>query len=762
MAITTNVNGLGTTSASGLVSGLDTNSIISSLVTIAKSAETPLKTSQTQEQTRLSAYQTLNSLLLTLQKAAETLATPNTYAARTASSSDTGYLMVTADSGADVGSYEVEIQQLAQAHKVRGGTLASSSAALGLSGDVRINGHAIHVAADDTLADVRTAINDAGCGVTASIQCISATDYRLVLTATTQGADSAIDFVDANSSDLLESLGLVTSATSTKHAITNGMASDALADATSTVKTALGLSAGPSGTVTINGQAVAIDLATQSLTDIKDAIDALAGVTATIQTETVDGETQYTLKIVGDSGTPTVTDDSNVLNTLGVLEKGVAHQIAAAQDAQFTLDGQTITRDTNQISDVLEGVTFNLRQETGASPVTFTVAENAQDAVNAIQSFVSAYNNIAASLNTSLNFDEEAGTSGVFFGESAILYLQSSLHSSLMGTVESLGQAFTCLGNVGLSTDGSGNLVFNQTEFLAALDASGGSVTNLFCLGTRVSDSTNVSFVSAGTRTADSGPSGYAVHVTTAAEQAMGLGTQDLSGGMLVDETLTINNVAVNLTTGMTLDQVVDTINGTLQTAGSTAVTASHDGQHVKLTSAGYGAASTITVTSSVDITTAGSTGLGGGTAGTKATFKGVDVAGTINGEACTGSGRALRGNSGNAMTDGLALQIMATTPGDYGTVVVSKGAAERLSDYLTQVTGTDGLIQTAEDAVQSRIDGFAEQIQSIEDSASRYEERLQTQFAALETKLAQLQSISDYLNSQTEALKYWTTYNGN
>ncbi len=751
------LNNVGTTSIDGLISGLDTTSIIQQLVNISRTPITRLNVQKALEQQKLAAYQDLNSRLLTLKEKAAALATAGAFAGRTAESSDSDYVGVTGSPGAALGTYTVVVQKLAQAHKVRSDSFTDTTTALGLSGDIRINGRTITINAGDTLTQIKNAINSANAGVNASIQSISSTDYRLVLTANTQGADSAIDLVDANSSNLLESLGLVAATTSTKHPVTDGMRSDAFSDVTSTVQTALGLSGAPAGTVTINGQDVAIDLAAQSLTEIKDAIDALTGITATIETETTGGETTYRLQIVGDSGTPTVVDSNNVLVTLGVLTKSIAHEQAAAQDAQFTLDGETVTRGTNLVTDVLEGITLDLRRVSDPTEITITVSPNTSTALTAAKELVEAYNSIVAALNASLDYDQETETGGLFFGEVNILTLQSSLHRQTMNPVTSLGQMFTSLGHVGISTDSDGNLVLNETEFLDALEQSVTDMTRLFVLEARPSDTGNVQFVSAGAKTADSGPAGYAVHIDIAARQAVGTGINDLSGGMLVDETLTINGVAVSLTTGMSLNQVVSAINSALQAGGMGETDASHDGERVILTSEQYGSNVKIEVTSSVDNTTPGSSGLGGGTAGTKATYTGVDVVGTINGEAATGTGRILRGKEGNANTDGLVLLIKATEPGDYGSVVVSKGAAARLRDYLGVATGTDGLVDRAEESVKARIESIDEEVKRVNEYADRQEELLRAKFLALERNLARVQSIADYFALQSEALKFWT-----
>jgi len=88
-------------------------------------------------------------------------------------------------------------------------------------------------------------------------------------------------------------------------------------DRTTAVGTLKSLPTPPAGNVTIGDQVVAIDLATDSLDDIKAKIDAAAptGVTVTIGESVLNGESTFRLKI---NGTSTVADDNNVLARLGI------------------------------------------------------------------------------------------------------------------------------------------------------------------------------------------------------------------------------------------------------------------------------------------------------------------------------------------------------------------------------------------------------------------------------------------------------------
>src|SRR6185437_6715532 len=76
------------TSVSGLISGLDTSSIITQLMQIEAEPQTALKNTLTSTQSAITGYQDLNTKFQALLASAQTLQTASTWGARTATSSD--------------------------------------------------------------------------------------------------------------------------------------------------------------------------------------------------------------------------------------------------------------------------------------------------------------------------------------------------------------------------------------------------------------------------------------------------------------------------------------------------------------------------------------------------------------------------------------------------------------------------------------------------------------------------------------------------
>ncbi|MFH1570875.1 MAG: flagellar cap protein FliD N-terminal domain-containing protein, partial [Gemmatimonadota bacterium] len=305
---------------SGLGSGLDTDSIITQLLDIERRPITLIQQRQAKLEQQKSIVKEINTELLSLRGSAEKLADQDLFSIVKATSTDKERVAVTATNEAAAGSFSVEVLGLAQSRSLSSRSFSTRSDALGLSGEIVINGQGVEVAAGDGLIDIRDAINQADLGVSAQILSVSAADNRLILTADQVGA-AGFDIKDASSTNLLQGLGFTSTDELVKNAFVNGGRSSLFLAGDQAIGTLLGLASAPSGTITVGDQEIAVDLEVDSLNDIRDRINtaAPAGVTASVATVVDGGLTQYQLEI---QGTTTLVDSGGVLEAMGVLDGG--------------------------------------------------------------------------------------------------------------------------------------------------------------------------------------------------------------------------------------------------------------------------------------------------------------------------------------------------------------------------------------------------------------------------------------------------------
>ncbi|MBN1626769.1 MAG: flagellar filament capping protein FliD [Deltaproteobacteria bacterium] len=398
----------GTSSVSGLSSGFDWASMIDQLIEVDRAPITLVENQVSEYEEQLSAWQSFNTSLLALKTAADALSNPddfNIYTSGMTSDSSTvdaeDLLSVSATSSASPGSYTIQINNIATAQKLSSASFSSYSDELGssYSGEIIINGRVISISETDGLDDIRNRINNANSGtnptgVTASIISYGENDYRLILTSSSTGADG-ISLQNGSSSDLVELFGWKDGASELKNSITGGALSDTFSSSTQSIQALLGLSTGQSGTVTINGQSLDIDLSADSLESIKTNINTtLTGVSASIVTNTEDGETTYALQI---DGTQTFVDDQNILEAIGILTNGVSDVQGVTSSNEMTTNGDAITASA-LLTDIDgyyswtsgDSITISGNGHTASTPVSdtfsITASSTVQDLLDQIKS----------------------------------------------------------------------------------------------------------------------------------------------------------------------------------------------------------------------------------------------------------------------------------------------------------------------------------------------------------------------------------------
>ncbi len=436
---------MSTFSIDGIISGLDTTEIIEGLLQLERAPIQRLEQRRDQATERITAFQNLNARLLSFRVSAQRLTQSATFQGRTVSSSDTNILNATVTSSALTGAHTIKVSKLAAAHQISSRSYTDSNNELGLSGDILVGGRAINIETTDDLSEIATKINNAGAGVRASVVRVADDDFRLSIRRIETGS-TTISLADANGSNVLASLELVTGTESLKDASATTAKSDGFTDDETAIGTLLNLTSPQSGNVSFDDTApfsINIDLSTDSLQDIVDKFNAAKGASSlsmTIVEEDIDGETVQRLQVTDGAGVALTdfTDQNNVLETLGFLAPTIKNEIQAASDADLTVDGLQIFRSTNTINDILTGVTLYLTGEDTNKTVTLSVMQSDSAATDAIQRFVNDYNSVIDFIKQNASYNSETETAGILLGDSTVLGTQSRLFSLIGSSVPTL------------------------------------------------------------------------------------------------------------------------------------------------------------------------------------------------------------------------------------------------------------------------------------------------------------------------------------
>ncbi|MGA3207228.1 MAG: flagellar filament capping protein FliD [Syntrophales bacterium] len=396
MASTSNVSSnAGTSFISGLSSGIDWSSMVDQLIAVDQQSVTAVQNKQTADQSKLQAWQSFNTQLLSLKTAADAMQNPSDFSAFTSNlstisgtSNASDLLSASTSDTASPGSYTIKVDNLAQAQQLASNPFTSNSTALGYNGDILMNGKVITVNAKDTLTNVAASINKADTGaspsgVTATVVNFGTNDSRLILTSDTTGA-AGISLLNGSSANLVQQFGWKDDqATISKNPITHGAQSDLFSSPTATISSLLNLTNPQSGIVYIDGHSVSLNLGgtnAMSLTDIKNAINTanITGVTASVVSKTENGTTSYRLQIAQSSGTPTFTDADNILNTLGILDHTNNSSTGVVSGNSMTSNGSYITAST--LLKNIDGYTFT--PPSGSPPVYDYITLSGTDTTN--------------------------------------------------------------------------------------------------------------------------------------------------------------------------------------------------------------------------------------------------------------------------------------------------------------------------------------------------------------------------------------------
>jgi len=188
---------------SGLASGLDTQSIIQTLVALESRPITALQTQKTNYNKQSSLYSTLDTRLQALQTAAENLKSATDFKQFAADVVDSSVLRVSASGTAQEGAYSLDLTQLAQQTRLASQGYANTDTLKVGDGTLSIDvgGTVTEITIDgtnDTLEGVAAAIKDSQADVTAEIVNVGgANPYKLVISGKNTGFDNAVT-VDAS------------------------------------------------------------------------------------------------------------------------------------------------------------------------------------------------------------------------------------------------------------------------------------------------------------------------------------------------------------------------------------------------------------------------------------------------------------------------------------------------------------------------------------------------------------------------------------
>lgn len=516
---------------------------------------------------------------------------------------------------------------------------------------------------------------------------------------------------------------------------------------------------------------IKIDSTNNSLRGLRDAINAAdKGLQASI----VNDGTSHRLVVTAASGE---AHELEMVVTEAQPDSGLARfafnadvpdfqtrETQSGADAKLTINGLPVTRSSNTVEDVVEGLTLNLLKASPGEVVTVTVSEDKAFAEQNVRDFVDAYNEFLKETKPLMGYDKEEEKYGSLANDPLAKSVLSRFRTSIASAIPGLTDSnFSSLANMGIRTQLDGTLSINEKDFSNAFANNFEDVQKL--LGPHKSSTSSDVNVNTFGKQTQAGEyevvitqppvKGFYTGGTVAAETTFPLDTTGkdyqfrLSLDGVASGDIKLPEGAVYQSAGEMAEALQLAINADskLRAARATvAVSFDELTNGFKITSNRYGANSNVNITAaSQDLTDDLGLTVAQGT-------RGINVAGTIDGVEGFGLGNVLRAKLGEP-AEGLSMIIgeNATT----ATVSVSRGFAGQMEQTINQFLQKNGLFDNREDVLNRRIDKLDADESNLDRRMEAFQERLMRQFISMERILNSLNSQGGFLESLIDTLPF-------
>lgn len=502
---------------------------------------------------------------------------------------------------------------------------------------------------------------------------------------------------------------------------------------------------------------VTIDSSNNSLQGMRDAINAAAiGVTASIIND--GSTTPYRLVLTSNTGAAnsmkiTAAGDATVSALLandpaaGPAGQNLTESVTGL-NANLKINGISVSKSSNTVSDIIPGVTLNLTKIT-TSPITLNVAQDTAAITKSVNDFATAFNALNKTLKDVSSYDPATKKGAVLQGDATVRNLQAQLRGVLntpgAGSLASLSQ-------IGVTFQRDGSLAVDSAKLSSVMQSNFSGIAGLFASTGSTSDSLTIY----NSTTAATKPGSYALNVTQIATQGNETGTAAPTTLIIAagsNDTLNMNINGINATITLTAKtyasaqdlatELQSKINSNTTLAGAgIAVSATLNGGKISVTSNSYGATSSVIAT--------GGNGMSN-IFGTAISTTGVNVTGSINGVSAVGVGQLLTAGSGDAQ--GLSVMVNGGALGSRGTVTYTQGYAYLLNQMTTSVLSSNGQLNASTTEINNSIKSLADRTAVLQQRLIGTEARYRAQFTKLDQMLSSMNNTSTFLTQQLTKL---------
>ncbi|WP_022943083.1 flagellar filament capping protein FliD [Psychromonas hadalis] len=547
-------------------------------------------------------------------------------------------------------------------------------------------------------------------------------------------------------------------------------------------------------------ETLTIDTSNNSLDKMRDAInEGDYSVSASIINDGTNYRLVLTNKETGEASAMQMTvvdDDGDNSDTSGLsaftYSATVKHldETATAQGAKIVMNGIEITRETNEISNVIEGVTLNINGEEIGKKVTLTIKQDTSKVEEQLKAFVENYNSTITKMNSLTADGGVGGSSGALNGDSTVRNIQNQMRGILNTMVDHIDGPIHSFADLGFLTNRDGtlsidtNILINEdgsasthTRFSNAMANHMDSVADFFTASGGASDS----LITFEGKSGLTKPGTYDIEVTKLATQGQLTGIAHSGFPMTINasnDTFKLRldgflseDITLSSKTYTSIEELTTELQSKINSdpnfvKNGLNVSIIEDAGVISIVSNSYGSSSTVAITEMEDPSFAillGLTMSGSGSTNTT----GENAEGLIDGKVAYGDGQFLLSEKGDST--GIKVLINGGALGDRGQVTYAEGMSSLMNNILDgiidkNISSTDGDIGYSGSTIDGKIDSLYKTItHNDEKQASliykmdKYEARLYKQFNAMDMAVSNLSNTMEYLKATLDALPGYT-----
>ena len=214
----------------------------------------------------------------------------------------------------------------------------------------------------------------------------------------------------------------------------------------------------------------------KSVSEVAALLNSVTGISATTVDTTGEG-TNFSIIVTSDKtgadngfkitsnlarfATPALPDASATINKFSQL----------ASDATFTLDGVQVTRESNSITDLLDGASIELKSDFTTS-ASIGISRSETNVRSTIDSVINSLNEFKAEIDRLTFIDLEGDENGPLALDPAVSSIRSSFKKLAVQPLNGYGEKSIYLSQLGIKTDNNGDYFLDDTLFKKTFSAN--------------------------------------------------------------------------------------------------------------------------------------------------------------------------------------------------------------------------------------------------------------------------------------------------